>query len=110
MRDLKWSGSEKKVARRAFDQAAEAVFAELLAEFRRRAAAVAEPADLWELERHLRQQRRALEELLDFRYSQLPFVFARLIHEGHLDEAQLAGLAEEKLELVRSYLALLRRR
>ncbi|MEX0758634.1 MAG: hypothetical protein WD100_03545 [Tistlia sp.] len=104
--DLKWSGSEKKVARRAFDLAFDAAFAKLMAEFKSRADAVAEPADLWEMERYLRRQRRELEELFDFRYSQLPLVFARLIREEYLDERHLAGLSDAKLEIVRSYLSL----
>jgi len=32
--------------------------------------------------------------MFDYRYSQLPLVFARLIREGHLEEGLLAGIAE----------------
>lgn len=110
MFQLTWSAREKKVARRAFDAALDAALETTLADFRRRAAAAAEPDDLWEIERYLRQQRRALDQLFDYRYSQLPFVFARLIHEGLLDESRLAGLDDEKLEIVRSCLSALERR
>lgn len=56
------------------------------------------------IEDYLRQQRREIDESFDFRYSQLPLVFALLIREGHLDENLLAGLSEEKREIVRSFL------
>ena len=100
-----WSGSEKKIARRAFDAAADAALTTVMAEFKKKTAAVATPSDMWDVEDFLRQRRRELDELLDYRYSQLLFVFARLVHEGYLDEAQLTGLSEEKLEAIRRSLA-----
>jgi len=108
MRDLKWSASEKKIARRAYEAASEALLAGAVAEFKAKAAAVATPLEMWAIEDHLRQQRRKIDEILDYRYSQLPLVFARLIAQGHLDEAQLSGLSEEKLEIIRRYLSLMR--
>jgi hypothetical protein len=77
-----------------------------VADFKARAAAVATPSEMWAIEDHLRQQRWKIEEMLDYRYSQLPLVFARLIAEGHLDEAQLSGLSEEKLEIIRRLLSM----
>jgi hypothetical protein len=106
LHDLKWSPSEKRVAREAFDSALESAFAKVMAEFKRRASAAATPSGLWEIENYLRQQRREIDETFDYRYSQLLLVFTRLIHEGHLDESRLAGLSEEKREIVRSYLSL----
>jgi hypothetical protein len=53
---------------------------------------------------YLRQQRKEIDETFDYRYSQLPFVFARLIRQGHLDESLLVGLSEEKREIIRSFL------
>jgi photoprotection regulator FRP-like protein len=73
----------------------------MVAEFKARAAAVATLSDMWAIEDYLRQQGRALDELFDYRYSQLLFVFARLIGEGYLDEGQLAGLSDEKLAIIR---------
>jgi hypothetical protein len=104
--DLKWSPSEKRVAREAFDSALESALARVMAEFKRRAGAAATPSDLWEIEDYLRQQRREIDETFDYRYSQLLLVFARLIREGHLDESQLAGLAGEKRDILRSLLSL----
>jgi hypothetical protein len=105
MHDLKWSPSEKKIARSAYDAALELALARIMAEFKRKAAAVTTPSEMWEIEDHLRQQRREIDDLFDYRYSQLPFVFARLIRDGLLDESRLAGLSEEKREIIRSFLS-----
>ena len=105
MRELKWSGAEKKIARRAYEAALEQALAAILAEFKTKATAAATPSEMWDVEDYLRQRRRDIDELFDYRYSQLPLVLARLIWEGHLKEAQLAGLSEEKLEIVRFFLS-----
>ena len=104
-RDVKWSPSEKKIARRAFDAALKSALAKVMTEFKRMANAASTPSEMWVIEDFLRQQRREIDESFDFRYSQLPLVFARLIREGHLDESLLAGLSEEKREIIRSFLA-----
>ena len=108
MRDLKWSASEKKIARRAYEAASESMLAAVVADFKAKAAAVATPSEMWAIEDHLRQQRRQIDEILDYRYSQLPLVFARLIREGYLDEAHLNGLSDEKLEIIRRFLQFMR--
>lgn len=103
--DPKWSPSEKKIARRALDTALESALAKVMADFKRKADAATTPSEMWEIEDYLRQQRREIDETFDYRYSQLPLVFARLIREGHLDESLLSGLSEEKYEIIRSFLA-----
>jgi hypothetical protein len=104
MYDLKWSPSEKKVARSAYEHAVQSALGKLMTEVKARAASIATPADLWALEDYLRQQRRDIDDIFDYRYSRLILVFARLIHEGYLDEARLGGLSEEKLEIIRGLL------
>ncbi len=105
-RDLNWSPSEKKVARRAYDAALEAALASVMAEFKGKASAVTLPSEMWQIEDYLRGQRREIDEMFDYRYSQLPFVFARLIRQGYLDENLLAGLSQDKREIIRSFLDL----
>jgi Photoprotection regulator fluorescence recovery protein len=104
MFDLKWSPSEKKIARSAYEHAVQLALEKLMTEVKARAASIATPADLWALEHYLREQRRDIDDIFDYRYSRLLLVFARLIHEGHLDEARLGGLSEEKLEIIRGLL------
>ena len=110
LHDMNWSGSEKKVARRAYETAHDLAVARIVAEFKARACAVSTLSDMWEMESYLKRKGREVEELFDYRYSQLLFVFARLISMGYLDEGQLAGLSAEKLEIIRNVLAHMRAR
>ena len=80
--DLKWSPSEKKIARKAYDTALEAALAKVMAEFKRRADAVATPSNMWDVEDYLCQQRREIEETFGYRYSQLPFVLPASFEKG----------------------------
>jgi hypothetical protein len=98
MSDQHWTTSEKKITRRAFDQAAQALLTQTIDEFKAKAAAITKPEDLWALEDHLRERRRDIQTLLDYRYAQLTIVFGRLIAEGYLTEQQLEGLSEDKFE------------
>lgn len=105
---LKWSASEKKTARHAFDRALDTVLAKTMAEFKAKAAAAAVPDDMWDIEDYLKQQRRRIDDLFDYRYSELVWVFSRLVAEGHLEEAQLNGLSQEKRDYIREFVARLR--
>ncbi|MBA1144048.1 hypothetical protein [Mesorhizobium neociceri] len=101
--DEKWSPSEKKVARNAYDAALKVALDKTMAELKSKVSAVAVPSDMWEVEDFLRQQRRMIDELFDYRYSQLVVVFASLIRQGYLDENLLAGLSEDKRQMIRKY-------
>ena len=101
MRDLTWSDGEKKLARRVFESALQAELAEVVADFKTRAAAAKAPDDIWELEGYLRDKRLGIDRKYDYRYSQLLSVFAHLVRERRVHEAQLAGLSEEKLSAIR---------
>ena len=105
MFDLEWSPSEKKLARAAYEQARDIALAKILTEFKARASAATKPSDMWDIEDYLREQRREIDEMFDYRYSKLPLVFARLVREGYLDESRLSGLSEEKRQIIRSFLA-----
>jgi hypothetical protein len=96
-----WSPSEKKIARRVFDAAVERELAEIMAEFKARAAKAKTPADMWDVRDYLTRTQRAFDAKYDFRYSQLLFVFGLLLREKRIDEAELKGLAEKKLASMR---------
>ena len=100
--DLKWSAAEKKIARQAYDSALESALAKLMAEFKRKANAATAVSEVWEIEDYLREQRRDLDRVFDYRYSQLPMVFAYLLRKGLLDESRLSGLSDDKLEIIRA--------
>lgn len=52
------------------------------------------------------QAARKIERKYDYRYSQLPWVVGQLIRQGRIQEAELAGLSEEKLNYIRCFVSL----
>jgi len=100
VREWKWSDSEKKIARRAFQAALDAELAETIADFKRCAMAVVTADELWKVEELLTRVRREIDEKYDYRYSQLAWVFGRLLREGRIQPDELEGLSEEKLEAI----------
>jgi hypothetical protein len=98
---MKWSDAEKKLAHRVFMGALETELAEVIADFKQRAASAQVPDDLWEIAEHLQARRRDIDQKYDYRYSQLIFIFGCLVREGRVQEAQLAGLSDKKLDQIR---------
>jgi hypothetical protein len=96
-----WTDGEKKVARRVFEAALHRDLAEVMAEFKSRAASAKEPEDMWAVEEYLAKARRDIDRKYDYRYSQLDLVFGRLLREKRIEELELKGLAEEKLAYIR---------
>ena len=105
MHDLKWSESEKKLSRRLFEAALETELAEVMTEFKAKAAAAETPEEMWAIQGPAHKQRE-IEEKYDYGYSQLILVFGRLVREGRLREDQLHGLSEEKLSYIHRILSL----
>jgi len=62
---------------------------------------VNDPTGLWRIQDYLTEKRNETDEKYDYRYSVLCFVFARLIFEGRIQQKDLEGLAEEKLDEIR---------
>jgi hypothetical protein len=103
-----WSNAEKKITRRAYEAARQTVLAKVLAEFKAQAAHVTTVDGMWSIVDEWRQRRHELDDLLSYRYSQLTSVLARLVFAGHLDEKQLTGLSEDKLEEIRRVVSVMR--
>lgn len=93
-----WTGSEKKVAKAAYDTALQRELDALLLAFKQRAASAETVESVWEIKDWLEQRQRDIDRTYDYRYSQLVFVFARLIRRGTLDASELAGLSVDKLD------------
>ncbi|HSF34012.1 MAG TPA: hypothetical protein VLK82_26585 [Candidatus Tectomicrobia bacterium] len=102
LRDIKWSKTEKSVARRAFDRAyrreCEAITKRISGMIRD----ITHPADVWHVHDFLSKTREEIDEKYDYRYSVLIFVFARLMREGWLQESDLDGLDEDKVSKIRA--------
>lgn len=101
IRDLKWSPTEKAVARRAFDRALHRELEAVMIEAKKRAQKIRQPSDLWDLEHYLTQRRTQIGRQFDYRYSVLIFVVGDLIRRRRLSEQELQGLSEDKLASIR---------
>ena len=101
MSNTEWSKREKKIARKAFEVAYNREQQAILEDIRKTIAEVSDLVELWQLQEYLTEKRIGIDEKYDYRYSVLNFVFARLICEGWLQEKDLEGLADEKLDEIR---------
>lgn len=106
MRDLHWSPAEKAIARRAFEGALGRELQTLVDEVKKRVNEMEATSQLWELERYLGQRRREIDQIYEYKYSQLPLVFGAQIRRGQLREDELHGLGEDKLIRIRGAAAL----
>jgi photoprotection regulator FRP-like protein len=96
-----WTATEKKTARRAFDKAFERHCATITKETRRMLDNVTAPSDIWRVEEYLSEHRKTVDRIYDYRYSRLLLVFSRLMQDGWLTEADLAGLDKEKIARIK---------
>ena len=95
---FKWSPAEKQIARKAFELALHREFAVLIDEVKASVSRIQAPHELWDLEHHLTSRRKRIDSTYDYRYSVLPTVLAVLIKQGRLDEHELKGLADDKID------------
>jgi hypothetical protein len=101
LREMNWSKAEKEIARRAFARAYRKECGVIAAKIREMIAATSEPEDLWRIHDLLTRERKQTDEKYDYRYSVLLFVFARLLQEEWISEADLQGLSDDKIEVIR---------
>jgi hypothetical protein len=101
-----WSHSERVVARKAFDQAYGKRCGEIIQQVRKMLDRDGNP---WSVHEYLSKERRKVDNLFDYRYSQLMQVFGVLIADNQLALEDLAGLREDKLERIRQHVSYFRR-
>src|ERR1700733_7195157 len=97
-----WSKSKKAIARTAFDAALKRELQDVMHKTKQMANQIKEPGDVWELEYYLTERRKEINRKYDYRYSQLRYVFGRLLYEGRVSEKELRRLQEDKLKSIRS--------
>ena len=100
LRELKWSKSEKQIARMAFEGAYKKECDSIKSKVIEMIDGASKPRDLWRIHDYLTEQRDATDEKYDYRYSVLPAVFARLLKDGWLTPADLEGLGADKIEVI----------
>lgn len=101
IRELHWSPAEKASARRAFHRALKKELDAIMQEAKARTARIEDISELWELADWLTERRREVDHKYDYRYSVLPLVFAALLREGRLTEADLDGIGPDKIARIR---------
>ncbi|HOE42776.1 MAG TPA: hypothetical protein PLB25_14270 [Rhodoferax sp.] len=97
MSDMVWSATEKKVARRVFDAALQRELADIMADFKTRAAQASTPDDLWAIKAHLVRVQHDIDSKYDYRYSTLEFVLGRLLFEQRVQLQDLTGMKAERI-------------
>jgi hypothetical protein len=98
---ITWTAAEKRLARQIFDRAFQKQCASIAAEAKKMIASASAPSDIWRVHDYLSLYRRTVDKLYDYRYSVLLHVFARLLGEGWLTEADLIGLQKVKIERIK---------
>jgi hypothetical protein len=101
LHDLHWSPSEKKAARRAFEAAYERECRAISSKLKQMMADDPDPRDIWRIHDYLSRKRQSTDRKYDYRYSILIQVFAQLLSEGWLTEADLSGLNADKIEKIK---------
>jgi len=98
---VEWSKQEKEIARRAFGAAYNRECTAILENVRKMSAESNDPTRIWEIHDYLAEKEKDIREKYDYRYSVLLTVFARLIWEGWMNQKDLAGISEDKLQEIR---------
>lgn len=98
--ELQWSPTDKKAARKAFQTAYDRECRAVGVKLRQMMTDDSDPQYLWRIHDYLSKQRRATDQKYDYRYSVLIQVFARLLSEGWLSEADLGGLSQDKIQRI----------
>ena len=109
MHTIEWSKQEKQIARVAFDKALARECEQIVSSIRQQGSAVQSMDQVWALKDELNRLWREVPEKYDYRYSQLIWIFARLIREEWITLADLEGLGDDKLVRIRNALALANR-
>ena len=99
-KEIDWNPSEKLVAQRAFQTAYDREMNALIEVVRAKASEIAELDDLWYLNDFLSARRHDIDGKYDYQYSDLIFIFARLVKEGWLKLDELEGLDRSKLSKI----------
>jgi len=100
--EASWSGPEKTIARKVFDDALKRELQDVIQKAKQMAGQIREPAELWDLEQYLSERRKEIDRKYDYRYSRLAQVFGRLLYENRVSEEELRGLSDDKLKLIHS--------
>ncbi len=103
MENLKWSKSEKEIARCVFDRALIEEKDKFIAQFKSRTSRIDDVSQIWEVVEWAERKARYIDTTYRYRYSQLITVFAHLIAERKVNLEELQGLSPDKIESIKRF-------
>lgn len=104
--EFNWSKGEKQAARKGFDAAYERECLTIRAKVEEMLQDKRDIRQIWRIHDYLTEQRRDTDQKYDYRYSKLIWVFAELLREGWLKEADLTGFREDKIAKIKEWASL----
>lgn len=104
MNDIKWTKAEKKVAKEAFDLAYQRECKKIINDIKK--YKLEQPDDIWSLSKMLQEREKEINNIYDYRYSQLIIVFGILIKRGFLKISELDGLSDDKIKQIKKIMSL----
>ena len=104
MNGFKWSKAEKIIAKEAFNNAYQRECNNIIKEIKE--YKLEKPEDIWSLSEMLKEREKEINNIYDYRYSQLTFVFGILIKRGFLSIDELDGFSDDKVEQIKKVMSL----
>ncbi len=104
MNGFRWSKAEKIIAKEAFNNAYQRECNNIIKEIKE--YKLKKPEDIWSLSKMLKEREKEINNIYDYRYSQLTFVFGILIKRGFLSIDELDGFSEDKVEQIKKVMSL----
>ncbi len=104
MNSFKWSKAEKIIAKEAFNNAYQRECNNIIEEIKE--YKLEKPEDIWSLSEMLKEREKEINNIYDYRYSQLTFVFGILIKRGFLSIDELDGFSDDKVEQIKKVMSL----
>ena len=93
-----WTPAEKNLARSLFDRAVSKATAEYLALHQQQKFTTIE--ELWAYELKIRYWRKEFSSIFQFTYSRLELSFAVSLQRGWLQQSQLNGLRDDRIQRI----------
>ena len=100
--NFKWSPTEKKIARAAFDKAYQNEMREIKKELINRIDELTDLNDIWKIHDYLKARRKHIDITYDYRYSVLIRVFGLLLRDSFTTLKDLEGLSEDKIKVIKN--------
>lgn len=100
-KEIKWSQTEKKIARRIFDLAFQREMDSIKQNLYEKVANLKENSDVWKLHDYLTDCRYDIDKKYDYRYSRLLIVFGVLYAQGFLNDDDIKDFRQEKIDFIK---------